>query len=62
MQPTQNTVLITGGTSGIGLALAGRFAHFVHDRYEMQLGRSKTLLLLQRAAPALADRIMRPGL
>jgi short-subunit dehydrogenase involved in D-alanine esterification of teichoic acids len=27
MQPTQNTVLITGGTSGIGLALAGRFAH-----------------------------------
>src|SRR4051812_28134097 len=27
MQPTQNTVLITGGTSSIGLALTGRFAH-----------------------------------
>jgi uncharacterized oxidoreductase len=35
---------------------------FSHDRYEMRIGKTKLLFILQRFIPALAERIMRPGL
>jgi len=49
MQPTQNIVLITGGTSGIGLALAGRFTHtdntvIAAGRNTVKLGQVCTVL------------------
>ena len=48
MQPTQNIVLITGGTSGIGLALAGRFTH--HDKTVIVAGRNTAKLAEARTA------------
>ena len=35
---------------------------FSNDRYEMQIGKTKLLFVLQRLRPSLAERIMRPGL
>jgi uncharacterized oxidoreductase len=35
---------------------------FARNRYEIQVGKTKWLLLLQRWMPGLAERIMRPGL
>jgi uncharacterized oxidoreductase len=35
---------------------------FSHDRYEMQIGKTKLLFALQRLMPSLAERIMRPGI
>jgi uncharacterized oxidoreductase len=35
---------------------------FKHDRYEIRIGKTKLLFVLQRLMPSLADRIMRPGL
>ncbi|MCC3506329.1 MULTISPECIES: SDR family oxidoreductase [unclassified Microcoleus] len=44
-------------------ALAEEFwRDFSHDRYEMRIGKTKLLFVLQRFIPALAERIMRPGL
>lgn len=44
-------------------ALVDEFwAGFVRDRYELRIGKTKLLYHLQRLAPALAERIMRPGL
>jgi uncharacterized oxidoreductase len=44
-------------------ALAEEFwCDFSHDRYEMRIGKTKLLFVLQRFIPALAERIMRPGL
>jgi short-subunit dehydrogenase involved in D-alanine esterification of teichoic acids len=36
--------------------------NFSHDHYEMLIGKSKLLYLLQRFLPQLAEKIMRPGL
>ncbi|HEY9650976.1 MAG TPA: SDR family NAD(P)-dependent oxidoreductase, partial [Coleofasciculaceae cyanobacterium] len=36
--------------------------NFSRDRYEMQIGKTKLLFVLQRFLPSLAERIMRPGL
>jgi len=36
--------------------------NFSRDRYEMQIGKTKLLFVLQRFMPSLAERIMRPGL
>ncbi|NJK73560.1 MAG: SDR family NAD(P)-dependent oxidoreductase [Oscillatoriales cyanobacterium RU_3_3] len=35
---------------------------FRRDRFEMRIGKTKLLFLLQRLMPSLAERIMRPGL
>lgn len=35
---------------------------FQNDKYEMAIGRTKLLILIQRFLPKLADRIMRNGL
>jgi len=44
-------------------ALADEFwAGFVRDRLELRIGKTRLLFQLQRFAPALAERIMRPGL
>jgi uncharacterized oxidoreductase len=36
--------------------------NFSRDRYEMRIGKTKLLFVLQRLMPSLAERIMRPGL
>ena len=36
--------------------------NFSNDRYEMRIGKTKLLFVLQRIMPSLAERIMRPGL
>lgn len=36
--------------------------NFSRDRYEMRIGQTKLLFVLQRLMPSLAERIMRPGL
>lgn len=36
--------------------------NFSRDRYEMRIGKTKLLFVLQRFIPALAERIIRPGL
>lgn len=36
--------------------------NFSNDRYEMRIGKTKLLFVLQRLMPSLAERIMRPGL
>lgn len=36
--------------------------NFSNDRYEMRIGKTKLLFVLQRLIPSLAERIMRPGL
>jgi len=44
-------------------ALVQEFWHdFSNDRYEMRIGKTKLLFVLQRLMPSLAERIMRPGL
>jgi len=44
-------------------ALVDEFwAGFLRDRPELRIGKTKLLFQLQRFAPALAERIMRPGL
>lgn len=44
-------------------ALAEEFwSNFVQNRYEMRIGKTKLLFVLQRFMPAMAERIMRPGL
>ena len=35
---------------------------FSNNRYEMRIGKTKLLFILQRLMPSLAERIMRPGL
>lgn len=52
MKTTENTVLITGGTSGIGLALARRFWQAKND--VIVIGRDKTKLAnAQKALPGI---------
>lgn len=36
--------------------------NFSNDRYEMRIGKTKLLFVLQRIMPSLVERIMRPGL
>jgi uncharacterized oxidoreductase len=62
-------IVDTGMTQGRGRgkitpeALAEEFWHdFSHDHYEIRIGKTKLLFVLQRFIPALAERIMRPGL
>lgn len=44
-------------------AVAAEFWHgFARDRYEMPIGRTRLLMLLQRLLPTVAERRMRPGL
>lgn len=38
------------------------WSNFVQNRYEMRIGKTKLLFVLQRFMPAMAERIMRPGL
>ena len=43
--------------------LVQEFWHgFSNNRYEMRIGKTKLLFMLQRLMPSLAERIMRPGL
>jgi short-subunit dehydrogenase involved in D-alanine esterification of teichoic acids len=35
---------------------------FARNRYEIRIGKTKLLFVLQRLMPAIAERIMRPGL
>jgi short-subunit dehydrogenase involved in D-alanine esterification of teichoic acids len=63
--PLVDTPMTAGRGAGkiAPAALADEFwAGFARDRYVIPIGRSRTLLLLQRALPDLADRIMRGGL
>ena len=38
------------------------WSDFIRNRYEMRIGKTKLLFVLQRFMPALSERIMRSGL
>jgi uncharacterized oxidoreductase len=63
--PIVDTPMTIGRGSGkiSSEALANEFwSSFVKDRYEIQIGKTKLLVILNRIMPALAEKIMRSGL